>query len=145
MKIPKHYDRCATCDEWWDTHDPEAAKVHLHPEPQSGPPRDAWLKSRLPYERWIAETPEGMAWLESKNIKDCTTTRYPKSTSYHGTENHLHYEEIRNAIENLPDTWCPALLFALVRTCVRKHVFSEGGLISIVQRAIAEEKMENEI
>jgi len=54
--------RCATCDAWYDTTDHDEVREHQHPEPQSGPPRDAWRASRLPYEIWIKETPEGRAW-----------------------------------------------------------------------------------
>lgn len=57
---------CGLCDETYYLDDPERVKVHEHPEPQSGPPRDAWLASRLPYERWILETKEGRDWVEYK-------------------------------------------------------------------------------
>ena len=53
---------CATCDGWYDTRDPDEVKQHMHPEPQSGQPRTDWLASRLPYEIWIKEEPEGRAW-----------------------------------------------------------------------------------
>lgn len=62
----KNYTRCAMCDEWYNEFDAESVKVHQHPEPQSGPPRDAHIASRLPYERWILETPEGRAWHQQK-------------------------------------------------------------------------------
>lgn len=45
------------------------------------------------------------------------------------------YEVIRSELEDLPQTWCPALLFVLVKTCVRKKVFQPGGLENIVKRA----------
>lgn len=61
-------------------------------------------------------------------------------TAYHKVERVLSYEAIRNEIENLPQTWCPALLFAMVRVCVRKKVFAPGGLEKIVARAKAEEE-----
>lgn len=51
------------------------------------------------------------------------------------------YSEIRSIIENLPNTWCPALLHALVKTCVRKHVFAEDGLLNIVKGAQKEEEI----
>lgn len=51
----------------------------------------------------------------------------------------LSYGEIRELLENLPNTWCPALLFVLVKTCVRKKVFQPGGLENIVKRAQEEE------
>lgn len=54
---------CALCDGWYDP-STEEARVHDHPEPQSGPPRDAWLASALPYERWILETREGREWAQ---------------------------------------------------------------------------------
>jgi hypothetical protein len=50
------------CDEWYDPTNAESTKIHRHPEPQSGPPRDEWRRSALPYERWIVETPEGREW-----------------------------------------------------------------------------------
>lgn len=56
-----HMNRCATCDDWYDEHGPDAA-VHRHPEPQSGPYRDAWGASGLEYADWVSETPEGRAW-----------------------------------------------------------------------------------
>ena len=66
--------RCPTCDEWYDPRS-ERAKVHEHPEPQSGPPLDAWQSSRLPYERWVQETPEGRAWLEWRKHRANTGAR----------------------------------------------------------------------
>lgn len=53
--------RCPVCDEWYEDDGPRAV-IHKHPEPQSGPMRAAWLLSRLPYERWIVETPAGRLW-----------------------------------------------------------------------------------
>jgi hypothetical protein len=50
------------CDEWYPENDPVSVKVHQHPEPQSGPARDAWLASRMKYEDWIYKTPEGREW-----------------------------------------------------------------------------------
>jgi hypothetical protein len=57
--------RCPTCDEWYDDPGPRA-EMHKHPEPQSGPARDAWLKSRMPYEQWILQTAEGKQWAANK-------------------------------------------------------------------------------
>lgn len=57
---------CGLCDETYYLDDAERIKVHEHPEPQSGPPRDRWLASRLPYERWIVETRDGRAWANTK-------------------------------------------------------------------------------
>lgn len=57
---------CGTCDTTYYLDDAEAVKVHQHPEPQSGEPRDMWLKSNLPYERWIKETAPGRAWASPK-------------------------------------------------------------------------------
>lgn len=54
--------RCPVCDEWYDPKDAEHAIIHNHPEPQSGPPRDSWIRSGLPYKRWIIFTPEGRDW-----------------------------------------------------------------------------------
>ena len=58
---PKSWRRCAMCDEWYDPNG-DRAKMHEHPEPQSGQPRRDMAASGLPYERWIEETPEGRAW-----------------------------------------------------------------------------------
>lgn len=58
---PKGWDRCSLCDAWYDPNGPDAY-VHNHPEPQSGPPRDDWMASKLPYRFWIVDTPEGRAW-----------------------------------------------------------------------------------
>lgn len=51
--------RCGLCDALFC---PAHSAEHAHPEPQSGPPREAWIDSGLPYEKWVAETPEGRAW-----------------------------------------------------------------------------------
>lgn len=59
----KNLSLCPTCDAWYED-GTESAKEHLHPEPQSGPPRDAHIASRLPYDRWIKETEEGRQWYE---------------------------------------------------------------------------------
>lgn len=53
--------RCATCDGWYHEYGPDATE-HRHPEPQSGPYRDAWGASRLDYADWVLETPEGRVW-----------------------------------------------------------------------------------
>jgi hypothetical protein len=39
--------RCAMCDARYYLDNLEEVKIHEHPEPQSGPPRDAWRKSGL--------------------------------------------------------------------------------------------------
>ncbi len=65
VKQPKRETAtCGLCDETYYMDDAERVKVHEHPEPQSGMPRERWLASRLPYERWIKETPDGIAWVE---------------------------------------------------------------------------------
>ena len=53
---------CALCDGWYG---PSEANEHRHPEPQSGPPRDDWLRSGLHYADWVVLTEEGQAWLQS--------------------------------------------------------------------------------
>ncbi len=53
--------RCPLCDEWYEEYGPRWSD-HEHPEPQSGPPRIAWLESKMPYEKWIKLTAEGKAW-----------------------------------------------------------------------------------
>lgn len=51
---------------------------------------------------------------------------------------HPGYSEMRDMLENLPQTWCPALLATLVQTCVRKKVFAPGGMLSFVNSAKTE-------
>lgn len=53
---------CSMCDERFDENDLKQKKEHEHPEPQSGPAREAWLKSGLPYAEWIEQTWEGGCW-----------------------------------------------------------------------------------
>jgi hypothetical protein len=62
----KRLDRsiCGLCDASYDPLDLEEAKIHEHPEPQSGEFRELWLASGMHYERWIVETKEGQAWAE---------------------------------------------------------------------------------
>jgi len=67
-KLPGQWTRCPICDEWYELYG-ERHKVHEHPEPQSGEPRDQWLASRLPYERWILETTAGKAWVEWRKAR----------------------------------------------------------------------------
>ena len=69
MKPKKRQIRCAMCDAWYYEDDAEEAKVHLHPEPQSGAFRYAWSQSQLPYDRWIKETEMGRAWERSYSKK----------------------------------------------------------------------------
>lgn len=58
---PKGWNRCPMCDEWYDPNG-DRAKMHEHPEPQSGPPRDAWLASRMSYDAWVDQTIDGRNW-----------------------------------------------------------------------------------
>lgn len=44
--------RCALCDEWYNDKDRTEVLFHEHPEPQSGPEREAWLKSGMTYLEW---------------------------------------------------------------------------------------------
>jgi len=57
----KGFDRCPICDEWYDPNG-DRAVIHEHPEPQSGPPRDTWLASKLPYDDWCTATMAGKEW-----------------------------------------------------------------------------------
>lgn len=59
---------CGLCDTAYDPNG-EDAKVHEHPEPQSGPPRDAWIKSGMNYSQWIELTKEGRGWASRINSK----------------------------------------------------------------------------
>ena len=54
---------CGLCDTAYDPNG-EDAKVHEHPEPQSGLPRDMWIASGMKYSDWIVKTKEGKAWAE---------------------------------------------------------------------------------
>jgi hypothetical protein len=58
----KSMSRCAVCDAWYDDTDPDQYHAHRHPEPQSGPERDAWIAYGVPYDEWIRNTPEGNKW-----------------------------------------------------------------------------------
>ena len=62
-KLKRNERRCATCDEWYDPAG-DRAKVHEHPEPQSGDAREAWLRSKMPYEQWAKETEAGRTWAQ---------------------------------------------------------------------------------
>jgi hypothetical protein len=53
---------CGLCDTAYDPADTKEAAIHDHPEPQSGEPRDAWIKSKMKYSEWIIETDEGKSW-----------------------------------------------------------------------------------
>lgn len=46
----------------------------------------------------------------------------------------MGYDEIKKELEDLPTTWHPALLKALVESAVKKHVFLAGGLTSFVRQ-----------
>lgn len=61
--------RCAMCDEWYNPRDTESCRIHRHPEPQSGPLRDNWLQSGMPFERWITETSEGRQWSTAQEAR----------------------------------------------------------------------------
>lgn len=64
MNEIKHW--CGLCDS---SYLPSESWVHEHPEPQSGPLRDAWLASKLPYMEWLFKTSEGRAWLHEYGDK----------------------------------------------------------------------------
>lgn len=54
--------RCAMCDEWYYENDAEARRRHDHWHPQSGPLRDRWLASRLPWDEFILVDDEAAEW-----------------------------------------------------------------------------------
>ncbi|HEC60894.1 MAG TPA: hypothetical protein ENI27_01415 [bacterium] len=56
---------CPLCDETYEEYGPRH-EVHEHPEPQSGPPRTAWLLSGMSYEDWKRKTPAGRSWEQKK-------------------------------------------------------------------------------
>lgn len=60
------------CDAVYDPNNAEEAKVHQHPEPQSGPPRDAFKcfteGSNRTYDQWVVDTAEGRAWVRWKHL-----------------------------------------------------------------------------
>ncbi len=69
-KIPDgRWIMCGLCDTAYDPNG-EDAKNHEHPEPQSGEPRDAWIKSGMKYNEWITETHEGLKWASRHSIKN---------------------------------------------------------------------------
>lgn len=53
---------CGLCDTIYDADNKEEYLIHIHPEPQSGPYRKAWLDSKMSYEDWVKNTSEGKAW-----------------------------------------------------------------------------------
>lgn len=57
---------CLLCDESYSSEDSDAVRIHEHPEPQSGPFRDYWLWSKLPYQDWIVDTEKGKEWLRQR-------------------------------------------------------------------------------
>lgn len=59
------FSRCPTCDEWYDPKG-DRAKVHEHPEPQGGAPRQAFMKSGLRYDKWILVAKEGRHWAQKR-------------------------------------------------------------------------------
>ena len=61
--------QCATCDAFYSEDNARAVNEHRHPEPQSGPPRDALIRSRLRYSEWVEQTPEGRAWLATDPVR----------------------------------------------------------------------------
>jgi hypothetical protein len=44
------------------------------------------------------------------------------------------YESLRSALSNLPDTWYPDLLRAMVNAAYSKNVFVEGGASTLVKK-----------
>lgn len=98
---PKGWFRCPMCDEWYDPGS-ERARVHEHPEPQSGPSRDAWLSSSLPYEEWTDKTEEGKKWLDI----------FPLNPSnYQNAADPPVSEARRNEMEKLIDSCFKLLMF----------------------------------
>lgn len=61
---------CPLCDATYADSDAEEVRIHQHPEPQSGTPRDAWISSGLEYPLWIVWTDEGRAWAEFRRETD---------------------------------------------------------------------------
>ena len=70
----KGWCRCAMCDEWYNPKG-ERAKIHDHPEPQSGVYRDAWLDSDMSYLVWIEKTRVGKDWVEYKKKTKVTIAK----------------------------------------------------------------------
>ncbi len=64
--------RCSTCDDWYLSDDKDAAKVHAHPEPQSGEPRRKLMEfcfhTGMGYKEWVVLTEEGKAWDRESRI-----------------------------------------------------------------------------
>jgi len=60
---------CAMCDTWYDGTDSDSVRIHQHPEPQSGHPRDQLIASRLPYDEWL-KTEDGKEWEKYKCTGD---------------------------------------------------------------------------
>lgn len=53
------YNLCAMCDEWYPSED---WRKHEHKLPQSGPLRDRWLRSGLPWSEFHDSDEEARAW-----------------------------------------------------------------------------------
>ena len=45
----------------------------------------------------------------------------------------MSFDEIKSEIQDLPQTWIPALLKVMVETAVEKHVFQPGGIARFVK------------
>ena len=58
----KDWNRCAMCDEWYDPKG-DRARIHDHPEPQSGYLRDDLLTFSGTYDEWL-KTTNGQIWAE---------------------------------------------------------------------------------
>ena len=54
---------CSTCDGWYTL---DSAWMHLHAEPQSGPIRDAWLASRLSWDKFMARCERAFAYYRER-------------------------------------------------------------------------------
>lgn len=66
MKFKHKLNRCPLCDAHYYEDDAEEVRIHDHPEPQSGPFREAHIRSRLSYSEWINKTSEGREWAEQR-------------------------------------------------------------------------------
>lgn len=105
---------CMMCDTWYG---PDDANQHDHPEPQSGPARDAWLLSGLPYDQWVAETIEGANWHDPDRLYVAHSGRAPKKVCVRIDEQDVWYE---------PDSSVNALLKMLAEEKKRAAVLQEG-------------------
>lgn len=54
----------------------------------------------------------------------------------------LSYNELEEELENLPDTWYPAMIVVIVKAALSRPIFQRGGLERLVDKTIREMQTE---